>query len=177
MATREDVLAAVAAREQMVDDVAAALPGSPALALHRAVLAWLRVHLPATAERPVLVHGDVGFHNMLVADGSVTALLDWEMAHRGHAAEDLAYVRPSVRGLLEWPEFLEVYREAGGQPVEETDLRFFGVWQDVWRAVSSLRLRTKFVLAPERLADGVSGLLLTPRFLDDALTTAFGSPA
>lgn len=38
----------------------------------------------------VLVHGDLGPHNIIVqADGSA-CLIDWEYAHRGHPDEDLA---------------------------------------------------------------------------------------
>jgi aminoglycoside phosphotransferase (APT) family kinase protein len=47
---------------------------------------------PRVAEilQPVLVHGDLGPHNVLVrADGSL-CLLDWEYAHSGHDDEDLA---------------------------------------------------------------------------------------
>ncbi|NMH98244.1 phosphotransferase family protein [Pseudonocardia acidicola] len=174
MASRDDVRAALDQREAIVDGAAEAVPVTPGIVLHRALLTWLRTHIPDLGRPPVLVHGDVGFHNVLVSDGAVTALLDWEMAHRGQPAEDLAYVRPSVRQLLDWPEFLEIYLAAGGRPVDEEELRFFTVWQDFWRATSCLRLRTKFVLDPSRLSDGVSGLLLGTRFLDNALTTAFG---
>ena len=38
---------------------------------------------------PALLWGDAGPHNLLVADGRITALLDWELAHLGHPLEDL----------------------------------------------------------------------------------------
>jgi aminoglycoside phosphotransferase (APT) family kinase protein len=174
MVTRHDLLSAIAEREKVVQRVADTLPDTPGLALYRALLAWLRTHLPDVDGREVLVHGDVGFHNVLVDDEALTALLDWEVAHRGRPAEDLAYVRPSVATLLDWDEFMRHYTDAGGAAVDEAELRYFTVWQDVWRATSCLRLRTKFVLDPARLADGVSGLLLGVRFLDSALRTAFG---
>lgn len=174
MADARQLHAAIDEREKVVQQVADTFPGAPGLALHRALLCWLREHVPASDVPAVLVHGDVGFHNLLVDDGRLSALLDWELAHPGRPAEDLAYVRPSIGSLIGWDEFLALYREAGGCAVDEAELRFFTVWQDVWRAVSCLRLRTKFVLDPARLADGVSGLLLGARFLDSASRTAFG---
>lgn len=172
-ASRADVLARIDEREKILHEVADALPDTPGLELHAALLGWLRAHLPPLDRPPVLVHGDVGFHNLLVADGRVSALLDWEMAHRGHPAEDLAYVRPAVEQLLGWDEFVDLYTRAGGPRPGPAELRFFAVWQDTWRASSCLRLRTKFLLDPARLSDGVSGLLLTARFLHDALQHAF----
>lgn len=174
MATERDLLTAIAEREKVVRWVADTMPDTPGLPLLHALLAWLRANVPELDGRTVLVHGDVGFHNVLVADGRLTALLDWEVAHRGRPAEDLAYVRPSVATLLDWTEFVSRYTDAGGAAVDDAELRYFTVWQDVWRATSCLRLRTTFVLDPARLADGVSGLLLGARFLDSALRTAFG---
>ena len=177
MVADAELLAAVDEREKIVRQAADALPDTPGLALHHVLLSWLRENMPTPRTAAVLVHGDVGFHNLLVDHGRVSALLDWELSHRGRPAEDLAYVRPSVESLLPWEEFLDVYLGAGGVPVDLEELRFFTVWQDVWRAVSCLRLRTKFVLDPVRLSDGVSGLLLGTRFLDSALETAFGGTA
>ncbi len=49
--------------------------------------------------RSVLVHGDFGSQNLLVAPDrwSVAALLDWELAHAGRPIEDLAWAEWSVR--------------------------------------------------------------------------------
>lgn len=49
---------------------------------------WLRAHLPAREDRTI-VHGDYGFHNLLVAGSSVTAVLDWELATVGDPIADL----------------------------------------------------------------------------------------
>lgn len=174
MGGTQDLLAAIDGRAAVVDEVAEAMPDTPGIALHRALLAWLRANVPRGSSPSVLVHGDVGFHNLLVDDERISALLDWELCHLGRPAEDLAYVRPSVAPLLDWTEFLRRYNAAGGHDVEDSEMRFFTVWQDVWRAVSCLRLRAKFLREPARLADGVSGMLLGTRFLDSALRAAFG---
>ncbi len=61
----------------------------PLLQLAARVLA---ATLPASDERPVLVHGDVGAGNFMVEHGRVTAMLDWELAHVGDPHEDVAWL-------------------------------------------------------------------------------------
>jgi aminoglycoside phosphotransferase (APT) family kinase protein len=53
--------------------------------------AWLRVNLRATGPS-VIVHGDPGPGNALADSGGVAAVIDWEFAHAGDAAEDWAYL-------------------------------------------------------------------------------------
>jgi aminoglycoside phosphotransferase (APT) family kinase protein len=49
---------------------------------------WLLEHRPPVEDR-VIVHGDFGFHNLLVARDRVTAVLDWELATIGDPLVDL----------------------------------------------------------------------------------------
>jgi aminoglycoside phosphotransferase (APT) family kinase protein len=49
---------------------------------------WLLAHRPAAEERAI-VHGDFGFHNLLVSGDRVTAVLDWELATIGDPLVDL----------------------------------------------------------------------------------------
>jgi aminoglycoside phosphotransferase (APT) family kinase protein len=49
---------------------------------------WLLAHRPESEDR-VIVHGDFGFHNLLVAPSRVTAVLDWELATIGDPLVDL----------------------------------------------------------------------------------------
>ena len=53
--------------------------------------AWLRANLRATAPS-VVVHGDPGPGNALQNEDGVAAVIDWELAHAGDAAEDWAYL-------------------------------------------------------------------------------------
>ena len=76
-----------------------------------------------------LVHGDLGFHNMLVDGPRFVSLLDWETAHIDHPAGDLGYVRPVIERLVPWEKFIAVYRAAGGQPVTNRQIAFFGIWE------------------------------------------------
>jgi aminoglycoside phosphotransferase (APT) family kinase protein len=53
--------------------------------------AWLRAHLRPTGPS-VVVHGDPGPGNALQDAAGVAAVIDWELAHAGDAAEDWAYL-------------------------------------------------------------------------------------
>jgi aminoglycoside phosphotransferase (APT) family kinase protein len=53
--------------------------------------AWLRANLRATGPS-VIVHGDPGPGNALQDASGVAAVIDWELAHAGDAAEDWAYL-------------------------------------------------------------------------------------
>ena len=55
---------------------------------------WLGRHFPASAST-VLVHGDFRVGNLMVGPGGLCAIFDWEFAHIGDPAEDLAW--PCVR--------------------------------------------------------------------------------
>jgi aminoglycoside phosphotransferase (APT) family kinase protein len=53
--------------------------------------AWLRANLRPTGPS-VVVHGDPGPGNALQDASGVAAVIDWELAHAGDAAEDWAYL-------------------------------------------------------------------------------------
>ena len=172
MVTREEILQAVAHQADLAS-TAAAVDGAKAHPLHALLFAWLRAHVPATDSRPVLLHGDPGFHNMLVEDGKVQALLDWERARVGDAAQDLAYVRPHVTRVQPWEQFLDAYCSAGGDAPDEERLRYYSVWHDAWRFTGAYRGRGRLLTQPSGLLAGVTGLLHAPRFLLSGLQIAY----
>ena len=106
---------------------------SPVLA---AGYAWLLANIPERIDHVSIVHGDIGFHNTMVADGELTALLDWEFAHLGDATEDLSYCRPFIEEIGGWELFMETYRNAGGPEYREQNARYFNVWRSVRNASS-----------------------------------------
>lgn len=114
---------------------------SPATA---ALFDWLIANIPAAPGKPVLLHGDMGFHNFLFDEGRLTAVLDWEFAHLGDPCEDLAYARNTLGSALDWPSFLAAYREAGGAPVDSRRLHFFQVWGHLRNAAASNLVTAKF---------------------------------
>lgn len=99
-------------------------------------LRWLRSRLPVERE-PVLVHGDLRLGNMLVQDGSLVALLDWELSHVGNPVDDIGYMcirswrfgaddRPAA-GFGSRERFLEAYAAAGGAEISAEELRWWEV--------------------------------------------------
>jgi aminoglycoside phosphotransferase (APT) family kinase protein len=96
-----------------------------------AAIEWLSGHLADAGSALCLTHNDLGFHNFLVHDGALSALLDWELAALGHPAADLGYVRPFIRTMLPWDEFVAAYAAAGGWAVELPALRFHTIWNAV----------------------------------------------
>ena len=78
-------------------------------------MAWLRSHLDLLAGRPACrIHGDVGFHNILMNGDEIGALLDWEFSHISDPIEDLVYIKPFLDQISGWDDFLKVYQDASG---------------------------------------------------------------
>jgi len=106
-------------------------------------LRWLQQHRPDPAgERLALVHGDYRLGNVIVDDGGLAAVLDWEIAHLGDPAEDLAWlclppwrfgrIGQPVAGLGPREQLFQAYQAAGGGPVDAARVRW-------WQAAGSLR--------------------------------------
>ncbi|MFO1238698.1 MAG: phosphotransferase family protein [Alphaproteobacteria bacterium] len=58
----------------------------------RAAIRWLRRNPPPPAQKVGVVHGDYRTGNFLFReDGTIAAILDWEMAHLGDPLEDLGW--------------------------------------------------------------------------------------
>jgi aminoglycoside phosphotransferase (APT) family kinase protein len=109
--------------------------GEPHPALELA-LRWLRARALQCAN-PVLVHGDFRVGNLMVAPAGLVGVFDWEFAHVGDPAEDLAW--PCVRswrfgqdhlhlgGVGRPEEFFDAYARAGGRLVEPAAVRYWEV--------------------------------------------------
>jgi aminoglycoside phosphotransferase (APT) family kinase protein len=59
-------------------------------------ISWLGEHAPAN-DIVTLVHGDFKPGNVLIQEGDVSAVLDWETAHLGDPHEDLGWVSNPLR--------------------------------------------------------------------------------
>lgn len=119
-------------------------PGNPVWAFG---LRWLERHLPAPVPLVVL-HGDFRIGNLLVTPDGLAGVLDWEFAHLGDPAEDLAW--PLVRdwrfgndslpvgGVGSLESYLESYERAGGAPVAWERLHWWEVAGNLRWAVFAL---------------------------------------
>jgi aminoglycoside phosphotransferase (APT) family kinase protein len=142
---------------------------NPRRPLLDADFAWLRFNIPDSGSRISMVHGDIGFHNMLILDGNVNALLDWEFAHYGDPLEDLFYCKAFVEQVVSWDEFLKGYVAQGGIDYDRSQTskidRYYEIWRNVRNAAACARPVHVF-LSNERAAlkSAVAGLTLLPRF-------------
>ncbi len=109
----------------------AALPAAPYSLSMDLSYAWLLSH-PLPPNRPrCLTHGDIGYHNFMVRNGHVAALLDWELSHEADPAEDLAQCRMMLLpDTMPWPEFVKEYVAAGGDPAacDERAVAYYCIW-------------------------------------------------
>ncbi len=118
----------------------------PVIAL---AIKWCEDHLPTPAE-PVLVHGDYRMGNIMVDADGLAVVLDWELAHRGDAHEDLAFGCMTVWrfGRIDQPAFgvgslddyFAAYEAAGGVKVDRDRFRFWRVYRTLWWALGCLQM-------------------------------------
>jgi prepilin-type processing-associated H-X9-DG protein len=122
------------------EDVLAARGGVPDPALVFAV-SWLRRNVPAYDGRLVLVQGDTGPGNFLYADGHVTAVVDWELAHLGDPMDDIAWL--SLRSVQEpftdLPARLRDYETLSGNAIDTTRVHYYQVMAETKLQVMSHR--------------------------------------
>jgi aminoglycoside phosphotransferase (APT) family kinase protein len=119
----------------------------PSLAIAYA-FTWLRQNVALVPASPALVHGDASFHNVMASGRRFTALLDWEWAHVGAAAEDLGYCRPAVESAIQWGQFIDAYRRAGGPEVRQEQIDFFSVWGRVRIITMIIAVRALYLAGP-----------------------------
>ena len=144
------------------EQFAAAGGDRPIIAL---ALRWLETNRPDPPPRPGLVHGDFRLGNLLVGDGRLTGVLDWELAHLGDPHEDLAYAmlavwrfgRPdrAALGLGSEDDWIAAYEAAGGTPVDRTRLRYWLVHRTCWWALGCLRMAAMWRTGQDRSLERV----------------------
>ncbi len=93
-----------------------------------AAFAWLYSNASLIDRVTTLVHGDYDLRNVLFENGRLTAVLDFELAHLGHPAEDLGYLRKDIESMIPWPEFMAAYTQAGGATVADELVLYFQIW-------------------------------------------------
>jgi aminoglycoside phosphotransferase (APT) family kinase protein len=119
----------------------------------RGAIRWLRRNPPPEAAKPAVVHGDYRCGNFLfVPDGSISAVLDWEMCHVGDPLEDIAWALDpmwSVEKHLPLDEGLAIWEEASGLAVDRAAL-------DWWRLFAPVKACAIWTTAEASFAEGRS---------------------
>lgn len=111
-------------------------------------LKWMEDNCPDRCP-PVLNHGDYRMGNILCADGHLTGVLDWELAHFGDPHEDLAfgcmavwrfarYDRPAL-GLGSLEDYFAAYEAESGRTIDLARFRYWLVHRTVWWALGCLK--------------------------------------
>jgi aminoglycoside phosphotransferase (APT) family kinase protein len=122
-------------------------------------LLWVRERLPRGRD-PVVLHGDWRLGNLAVDQSGLAAVLDWEFAHVGDPAEDVAW--PLVRawrfgvddkrlgGIGEVEPYLERYCELTGRDIPLEELDVWEVFGNVKWAIGALRQSRRHLNGEQR---------------------------
>ena len=112
------------------------------------VLRWLRRHEPPPPARLVLVHGDFRIGNMMVTREGLSGVLDWEFAHLGDPAEDLAWgmVRDwrfgadqlRFGGISPAEPFLDAYESHMASRVDRSTVAYWEIMGNIRWAIGTL---------------------------------------
>ncbi|MBC2637687.1 MULTISPECIES: phosphotransferase family protein [unclassified Rhodococcus (in: high G+C Gram-positive bacteria)] len=109
--------------------------------------AWLDHRSDWVSGRVALVHNDFRIGNLVVQDGAISGVLDWETAHFSDPTADIAwFAQRTSRGrspllckLLELEPFLDVYETAAGWRPSTEALTWWSVQSLVKTAVGCLQ--------------------------------------
>ena len=117
----------------------------------RGALRWLRRNPPPEPAKPAIVHGDYRSGNFLFTpDGTISAILDWEMCHIGDPLEDVAWgIDPfwPITRHLPLDEGLAQWQAASGMTADRDAL-------DWWRLFSAVKACAIWTTAASGFASG-----------------------
>ncbi len=123
------------------------------------VVRWLRANPPPEPKKITIVHADYRTGNVLHdGNGTITAVLDWEMAHLGDAHEDLAWTMDPLwnvhnddraAGLISRDEAIGLWEEASGLTFDPVAFR----WWEMWASIKGLGI---WVSAEKAFVDGLN---------------------
>lgn len=112
-------------------------------------LRWLDAHRPDPPAHSRVVHGDYRLGNFMVDGSGLVAVVDWELAHLGDPAEDLAWacVRAwrfggdgAALGLVGISQWVDAYVAAGGIRPDHDRLRWWLVFGTLrWGVICELQ--------------------------------------
>lgn len=100
---------------------------------------WLHEN-PARRRDPVFVHGDFRHGNLMIADGRLAAVLDWELPHIGDPMEDIGWVSTKawrfgypeiVGGFGPVSALLDGYESVAGWRPDEREVLWWSVFGSI----------------------------------------------
>lgn len=108
--------------------------GEPS-AIMDACFEWIERRKTLAYGPPALIHDDFNYNNILVENDRVAAVLDWEFAHVGTPAADVAYLWYAAESASSFAAFLAAYEAAGGTRPPAKQLEFYLMWGQLRLAV------------------------------------------
>jgi len=119
----------------------------------RGAIRWMRRNPPPSPTKPAIVHGDYRSGNFLfVPDGSISAILDWEMCHVGDPLEDIAWaVDPmwSMERYFPLEDGLSLWEKASGLTIDRDALEW-------WRLFAAVKASGIWTTAEKSFEEGDS---------------------
>jgi aminoglycoside phosphotransferase (APT) family kinase protein len=117
----------------------------------RGAIRWLRANPPPEPAHPSIVHGDYRTGNFLyVPDGSISAVLDWEMCHIGDPLEDIAWALDPLWTMDRYfplEQGLALWEEASGLTVDRNAL-------DWWRLFTAVKTSALWTTSEKSFEEG-----------------------
>jgi aminoglycoside phosphotransferase (APT) family kinase protein len=140
--------------ERNLDDI-----GEPHPALELG-LRWLRRNEPPAPKKLAFLHGDYRIGNIMVNQGGLVCVLDWEFAHLGDAYEDITWSllrdwrfgmdQLRFGGIAQPDEFFAAYERALGTTIEPARVHYFEVMGNVRWAVGMLNQAQRHLRGEEQ---------------------------
>lgn len=138
-------------------------------------LAWLKANIPDVEIQPVIVQGDTGPGNFLYADGHITAVLDWELAHFGDPMADLGWL--ALRAVQEpftcFADRLADYETFSGAAIDLARVRYYRLFAEFKVVILGFRRTVKVELHGE-IGNALIYEVLHNTLFADALAEHYG---
>lgn len=154
--------------------------GKPAPLL-RFCIDWLERNVPDYGGPTVLVQGDTGPGNFMYADGAVTAIVDWELAHFGDPMDDIAWLslRTVQDTFTDFPARLAEYEQASGHRVDPQRVWYYRLFAETRLASvspGSIDVRASVPAGSPDAGNRLIYGMLHRRLLVEALAHVVGIP-
>lgn len=138
---------------------------------------WLRKNVDTLKGRPaVRVHADLGFHNFMMKDDGLDAMLDWEFSHIGDPVEDLSSMIGFMKQIDSWDLFYKTYQDACGFTMDAKVEGYLTVWRETRNMITCLGSLNSLLLPPVKdVPLTVAGTIYIPKYevgVLDAITEA-----
>ncbi|KUH70750.1 phosphotransferase [Mycolicibacterium novocastrense] len=142
---------------------------------------WLERNIPDYEGPTVLVQGDTGPGNFMYADRTVTAIVDWELAHFGDPMDDIAWLslRTVQDTFTHFPDRIAEYERLSGHPVDEDRVWYYRLFAETRLASMNPGGVDARASVPANSPDAGNSLIygmLHRRLLIEALARVVGIP-